>query len=312
MCDGVTQFVARQALIRSYAKINLFLDIVCKRRDGYHNIETIFQTISLHDVIEIELTSSTFELTCSDPAIPTGRENLVHKAFRAASDCLKYAGGARIRIEKSVPPGAGLGGGSSNAAATLVAMTRLLEGGMSESQLQELGRTLGADVPFFITGGAAAGWQVGDKILSLPALPKTWIVLAIPHGVAVSTKEAYADVRAPDCEGRYPETLSECSEKLQGRVQVIESLGRSSATEKLGSILFNSFEESVFSRHPEIAKAKELLMTSGADGALMSGSGSAVFGLARSAAHADELKRTVENAGTCRWFVAHTLPHGME
>ena len=152
--------MSRAAVIKCFAKINLFLDVVCKRADGYHNIETIFQTISLNDVMELELTPSEMEVTCDDPTVPTDRSNLALKAFLRLKEATGCKGGVRIKIKKNIPPGSGLGGGSSNAAAALVALNRMLGGGLSEEQLRGIARDFGADVPFFISGGLAAAFDL--------------------------------------------------------------------------------------------------------------------------------------------------------
>ena len=300
----------KKTVIHCPAKINLFLDVICKRPDGYHNIETIFQTISLSDSLEIELAASGTTITSNNSSIPLDETNLAVKAFRKLAGIVTYNGGIRIHIEKNIPPEAGLGGGSSNAAATLLAMNHLLQAGMSEAQLCALGGELGADVPFFIFGGLAAAWQIGDKMLQLPPLPGSHLVVAIPHNVAVSTKEAYGTLGAAECKNALPESLSDCSERLRANVGALRSSTPLPDIEKITSILYNAFEQPVFTQYPAIARMKDALLAAGARGALMSGSGSAVFALADSSEHAREIKDTVESASNCKCLVAQTIDGG--
>ncbi len=304
--------MARRAVITSFAKINLFLDVVCKRRDGYHNIETVLQTVGLSDVMEIEVTSTGVEISCDDPAVPTDESNLACKAFLGLKEALGYRGGVRIRIEKNIPPRSGLGGGSSNAAATLVALNHLLEGGLSDDRLREIAAGIGADVPFFISGGLAAAWRIGDKLAPLPAPPRSLIVLAIPRDLGVSTAAAYRMVAAPECEGPVPEKLSECSGRLNACVKALDSPSPLGMNEEVGTVLHNSLEQPVFSLHPEIAELKALLLGAGAKGALMSGSGSAVFGLAESFEHAEEIMRAVGRSASCTCLTVATVGCGSE
>jgi len=302
----------KKAAIKCPAKINLFLDVICRRPDGYHNIETIFQTISLSDSLEIELTASETIISSNDPSVPLDETNLAFRAFRKIADIVNYRGGIRIHIEKSIPPGAGLGGGSSNAAATLLAMNQLLQAGMLEAQLCELGGELGADVPFFIFGGLAAAWQIGDKMMRLPSLPGTHLVVAIPHNLAVSTKEAYGMLRAEDCGDALPEELSNCSERLRTNVSALHSSAPLSDIKGIGSILYNAFEKPVFTQYPTIARVKDALLAAGARAALMSGSGSAVFALADSSEHARDIKNAAENSSDCECLIVRTTDRGCE
>jgi 4-diphosphocytidyl-2-C-methyl-D-erythritol kinase len=303
---------SRKALINSFAKINLFLDVVCKRDDEYHNIETILQTISLSDMIEIELTSGGVEISCDNPAIPTDENNLAYRAFLSLKDALNYEGGVKIGLKKNIPIGSGLGGGSSNAAATLAALNYLLHGGLSELQLHDIARDIGADVPFFISGGLAAAWQIGDRMKLLPPLPQSFLVLAIPGNVSVSTSAAYAMLSMPPCKGYMPEKFSDCSDRLRHCVKALDSSRPLSLNHALNAILYNSFEKPVFAHHLEMAELKALLMKAGAKGALMSGSGSAVFGIADSFEDANRIQEKVAKSGVYPCFVVHTIDCGSE
>jgi 4-diphosphocytidyl-2-C-methyl-D-erythritol kinase len=302
--------VTKRVVIKSFAKINLYLDVICRRRDGYHNIETIFQTVSLADVIDLELTSSAVEIKCDNPLVPSDENNLVFKAFLGFKGTVRYNGGVKIWLRKLIPPAGGLGGGSSNAAAVIVGLDHLLRTKLSEDQMRRIAAPIGADVPFFISGGLAAAWRIGDKLKTLHPLPKSYIVIAIPRNVAVSTASAYKTLTAPTCSQPSPRNLSQCSDHLMTCVKALgahEPLSRNSA---FLSLLHNSLEEPVFTHYPEIGKMKKSLLEVGARGALMSGSGSAVFGLADSLSHAREIKKALEGFHDCASFVTSTTDSG--
>lgn len=261
------------------AKINLFLEITGKRADGYHLLSIVFQTISLAD----ELTFSPagdLSLTCSDPTLPTDERNLVMRAALRMREHLKEPRGARIHLEKRVPMGAGLGGGSSDAAAVLKALPKLWHRKIGTSELQRLAVGLGADVPFFLKGGLCRATGIGERLTPLKPLVKTWLVLVYP-GFGVSTKEAYAKVKLP-------------------------YLKRSARLDQVRQTLFNRFEELVFPDHPELPRLKRQLLDAGATAALMSGSGSSVFGLVPSKEVGQSVLTTIRKQYPRSWLV-HTL-----
>ncbi len=250
-------------LVRSFAKINLALAVLGQRADGYHEIRTVFQSIDLHDDIEFH-PSPTLELGCEGMPDLRLEENLV---WKAATSLAKVAGGlrgCRILLRKRIPAGAGLGGGSSNAAATLLGLSRFWNLQLPAGEISSLAASLGADVPFFLTGGTALGIGRGDEIYPLPSLPPAHLVLIYP-GVHVSTAEAYRSLRLVL-------TTSETTHKIQGFCG-----GLRSGWECL-PMLFNDFETSILPAQPAIREAKELLVGLGSSAALMSGSGSSVFG----------------------------------
>ncbi len=304
--------MATRVLIHSFAKVNLFLDVICKRDDGYHNIETVFQRVSLSDSIEVELTPSAVAVTCNNPAVPADESNLACKAFLKLKGVLSYKGGVRISLKKNIPVGSGLGGGSSNAAATLVALNRLLQGGLSERELSRIAREVGADVAFFISGGLAAAWQIGDRIKPLRPFPPSFLVLAVPNDVSVSTSAAYSLIAADPCGGVMPERFSDCSDRLKRCVNALERSTPLFVNGELPAILHNSFETPVFARYPGIAELRSLLLESGAKAALMSGSGSAVFGIASSYEDAERIQKRVAKHGIHWSVVVHTIDRGSE
>ena len=304
--------MAERALIKTFAKINLYLDVICRRPDDYHNIETIFQTIDLCDTLDIELAPFGIDVTCNHPAVPPDETNLVARAFIALKEATDYTGGIRIAIEKNIPPGSGLGGGSSNAAATLAALNQMLGCGLPDRRLREMASRLGADVPFFLSGGRAAAWGIGDKIMPMPASQESWLVTAVPRDLTVSTPEAYARLHAPACNEYNPESFTECTKGLMSRAKTLGKRRPMHEIRGIESMLHNSLEDSVFSRHPEILRLKEAAIEAGARCALMTGSGSAVYGLAISEKDARSIASKLGDLADCDCFAVKTTSHGMQ
>lgn len=274
--------VARRARVRALAKINLALRVLGKRPDGYHELRTIFQTISLADTIEIAFTpgrKSAIELA-DDLGIS---DNLVTKAARLAMDALKISGSVEMRLAKRIPMGAGLGGGSSDAAAVLLALPVLAGRRPDLLQLHALAHELGSDVPFFLLGGRAVGIGRGTELFPLPDPPPAAGVLATP-AVHVSTARAYRDL----------------SPRLTTESQQNKMVSFQTQTWDAGcGAASNDFEEVVFEQHRSLALLKRRLLRAGAATALMTGSGSALFGLFRTAG---EASRARESLGEERSF----------
>lgn len=248
--------------IRSFAKINLALSVLGRRPDGYHDIQTVFQTISAGDEIEFRA-SSRLELICEGLPDVRREDNLVWKAASALAS-LFPARGAEITLRKNLPAGSGLGGGSANAAATLLGLRRFWELDIPDSVLISEAEKLGSDVPFFLTGGTAFGSGRGEKIDPMPDFPSTHLAVVFP-GVHVSTAEAYRSLNlALTSTEKDPRIL-----RFRAQVQ--------SGTVHLSGI-FNDFETSVLNAYPEIQEAKKFLEEKGAAAVLLSGSGSSVFG----------------------------------
>lgn len=250
--------MARTLRIRSLAKINLDLRVLHKRSDGYHNLRTIFQTISLADTIDFTYSPARRLSLELDSDIPG---NLIGKAAEA----LAIPGRFEIKLTKRIPMGGGLGGGSSNAAATLVAIPALAGKRVGLETLIELGARLGSDVPFFLLGGTAAGVDRGTELYPLPDLKGYPAVLVTP-GIHVSTADAYRALNRPNSSG----TLADAPAVVAWTM----------AAEPLASWQCrNDFEEVVFPLHPQLKSIKGKLLKLGADLALMSGSGSTLFGI---------------------------------
>lgn len=261
--------------VRSHAKINWALRILGKRPDGYHDLETLFQTISLHDTITISQ-SDELRLTCNEPTIPTGDSNLILRAARALG-----VPPVAIELEKRIPAEGGLGGGSSNAAATLVALARMFS--IDDRHLHEIASSIGSDVPFFLLGGTAYATGRGEELISLPSPAPIPLLLVFPEE-RVSTPAAFGLVR------RYsqPAGIDAFDEAVRG-----DLLSHS-------ELLVNDFEKPLFAAIPKLAELKRRLQDSGAAWAGMSGSGSTIVGAFRSGTLRDAAERSFSGVRTQR------------
>ena len=257
--------------IPAFAKINLRLDILGKRPDGFHELRTIFQTISLHDELRlrtsrrpgIALTIAGNESLSTEPA----QKNLVYRAVEALRRELKIRSGVEIELRKKIPAGRGLGGGSSDAAAALFGYLRLTRKKMEPARLIEIASSLGADVPFFLLGGRALGIGKGDEIYPLEDIPRQHLLVISPKEIHIPTPDAYRWLEA----GPLPLTNRAADPKLLKFCALSWSA--------LGSGLSNDFEGPVFRRHPRLDPIKRALLRGGAAEASLAGSGSAVFGV---------------------------------
>src|SRR5271154_6862735 len=260
----------------AFAKINLCLHVLGRRADGYHELRTIFQTIGLHDTLEMSLlprgSRAGILFECDDPALPTGRENLVWRAVAAARRALRLSAGVRVRLEKCIPVGRGLGGGASDAAMALAGVELLAGRHLPPEERFRIAAELGSDVPFFLLGGRALGVGRGEEIYPLPEAAKRSVVVVSPAGIAVSTREAYGWLRAPAL------TTKASARKLRSFCALSWS-GQ-------GSHLENDFEAAVFRHHPRLARIKRAFLQHGAAGVALAGSGSAVFGVFQTPAQA--------------------------
>jgi 4-diphosphocytidyl-2-C-methyl-D-erythritol kinase len=288
--------IVRKKSVRlpAFAKINLCLHVVGKRPDGYHELRTIFQAISLHDTLELALVSEPgIFLETSDPALPAGPENLVYRAIDAIGCEIGIRGGIRARLEKRVPVARGLGGGSSDAAAAIIGVLRLTQKTAKKSiplaRLMEIAAGLGADVPFFLFGGRALAVNRGDEIYPLPNAPKQTIVVVSPRDIGVSTKDAYQWISA----------------ELTNRVEPPRIWGFCALCwSRQGAGISNDFEGPVFRRHPRLGEIRDGLLKRGAADAALAGSGSAVFGIFRNPAQARRAARAFPEDSV---FVVETL-----
>jgi 4-diphosphocytidyl-2-C-methyl-D-erythritol kinase len=264
----------------SGCKVNLLLNILGRRADGFHALETLMQPVALHDRLDFTRGGSSLELTCSDPRLPLDGANLVYRAaaaFRQAAGCTD---GVRIHLEKRIPLAAGLGGGSGNAATTLLALNELFGRPLPGTRLQELAAGLGSDVPFFLQDGPALGTGRGELIEPLAAFPalRGATLLLIHPGFGISTPWAYQQL------ARFPQALNGTpgrAARLIQRLQVAD-------LERAGQEFYNSLEAPALDKYPVLALYQEFLREQGAAATLMSGSGSTTFAYFAQAAGAEK------------------------
>ena len=283
--------------IRAPAKLNLSLRVVGKRADGYHLLDSVMVPISLYDEVTVnpvkrKTAKRKIDVTviCQHPLVPSGRRNI---AYRAAALLVQRSTAERdyhIGINKVIPVGAGLGGGSSDAAATLIAMNRLLALKLSPSELKRIAAPLGADVPFFIDGRPARARGIGDHLTPIRNFPRLWAVVLYP-GFPVSTSSVYR---------KFTLTLTKPTANTS-----INSLLRSA--DGLRKLLVNDLESVTVRRYPELGSLKERLIREGAIAALMSGSGSSVFGIFTSRQSAQKAFRQLRKAGGSQAFLVRVL-----
>lgn len=277
--------------VRAAAKINLYLDVIRRREDGFHEIETLYQPVSLWDELTFTKANSGIVVEGDDARVPWNEDNLCH---RAASLVLARCGrgaGVRIQVVKGIPPGAGLGGGSSDAAATLLAVNRLFECGLTEGDIGAHAASLGSDVPFFLLGRPAIGRGRGELLEEVPGLRKGWILIVKPD-VTVSTKWAYQNLNLVLTRGAGTATLSALLEGLQGFPSIPLAT-------------HNSFEDGIRRRFPSVSGILEALKAENTVLSSLSGSGSACFALFR---EESEAKRVGERLNKEGFFVRVVQP----
>lgn len=255
----------RRAISRSYAKINLTLDVLNRRDNGYHDIDMIMQTVSLFDLVIVDRTEGAMSISTNLRYLPTNEKNIAYKAALAFYEKTGIKGGARIMIHKNIPVAAGLAGGSGNCAAVLVSLNMLHNEPLSDAELLDLGATLGADVPYCIKGGTQRAEGIGEILSPLPQMKDAYILMVKPP-ISVSTAAIYESIdsapitKRPDTEG------------------VIDALREGSIVGVAGK-LCNVMEAVTVKMYPVIGGIKEKMMMNGALGAVMSGSGPTVFGI---------------------------------
>ena len=263
----------RRARLSALAKINLGLKVLGRRPDGYHELRTVFQTVSLADTLEVEFTParSTNISLLSDPEIPG---NLVERAARLALDALRLTGRVEFRLKKRIPMGAGLGGGSSDAAAVLLALPVLAGKRLPAAELLNLAASLGSDVPFFLLGGTAVAVGRGAELYPLPDRPPAAGLVVAPH-LHVSTAEAYQSLGR----GEATLTLAAWQNMISSFQPYVWELGQALPGSLGPAAGENDFESVVFSKYRQLKSLKRRLEKLGASPAMLSGSGSALFGL---------------------------------
>ena len=276
----------------SPCKVNLLLNILGRRADGFHELETIMQPVNLCDRLSFMREGSAIQLTCSEPTLPTDSGNLVH---RAAAAFLQQAGiqdGVRIHLEKNIPMAAGLGGGSGNAATTLLALNEMFGSPLTPLQLDAIAASLGSDIPFFLQDKPALAIGRGEKVTSLAAFPalRGAAFLLIHPGFGISTPWAYKEL------ARFPSALN----GTPGRAEKLVTLLNAADIAVAGAAFYNSLEAPALDKYPLLALYQEFLRANGAAAALMSGSGSTTFAIARSLSDAKEIEqRVLAKFGPC-------------
>jgi 4-diphosphocytidyl-2-C-methyl-D-erythritol kinase len=287
--------MGRTLTLKAFAKINWTLRVLGKRTDAFHEICTLFQTVSLHDLLHFEEADG-LTLTCDDASIPTDQRNLIIQAATLLQETFPEARarGARIHLEKRIPSPGGLGGGSSNAWTAICGLVELWRIPLNDAILAVLPRRLGSDVPFFTMGGTALGTGRGDLVAQVEDREERHVIIVTPD-VRVPTDQAYAGLSSPTLtSGDLNRILPVC------RADVLSTNPRLSA-------LINDFEPTVFEAHPEIARVKMALLELGAVNAAMSGSGASVFAVFDKEETRQTALKALDQESTWRKFAVSTV-----
>lgn len=272
---------------KAYAKINLFLDILFKREDNYHELNMVMQSISLHDVIKIKKSKQGIKISCTDKSIPLDKRNIVYKAVEIFKEYTHIKYGVKIVIKKNIPTEAGLAGGSTDAATTLILLNNIFKTKLSISKLEKMALEIGSDVPFCISGGIKKVQGKGEILKRIKNLPRTFFVLVKPS-INISTKEAYS---------LFDKNVKK--RNIESILKVIELEN----IEMISNQLYNEFEEYLFPRNSQLVKLKNDINDTGALGCLMTGSGSVVYGVYKNRSNAkmaySQLNRKYNNCFIC-------------
>ncbi len=272
----------RMLTVKANAKINLTLDILGKRDDGFHEVSMVMQSVTLHDTIELEKIQEGIQLEIDIPNLKADSSNLAWRAAELLINECHVDGGVRIRLKKRIPMAAGLAGGSADAAGVLRGVNQLYELGLTTEKLCEYGAMLGSDIPFCIMGGTMLATGRGEVLQELSPMPKSYIVLAKPP-VDVSTAWAYSEYDNVGVE-KHPDNELFCQELEKGNLESISGL------------LCNVLESVTIKRYEVISKLKDIMLQQGALASMMSGSGPTVFGIASSKTVAEDIAAAVRIA----------------
>lgn len=285
----------------SPCKVNLLLNILGKRPDGFHELETVMHPVPVHDRLTFLRRGNGIQLTCSEPSLPTDSRNLVYRAAEAFLKTASINEGVTMHLEKCIPLAAGLGGGSGNAATTLLGLNQIFDQPLTRTQLETLAASLGSDIPFFLQDKPALATGRGEKIQSLdffPALRGTALLLIHP-GFGIATAWAYQQL------AKFPEGLN----GRPGRAQKLLSLLQTADLRTAAAEFYNSLEAPALEKYPLLALFQEFLRENGALGTLMSGSGSSTFALVESKTTAETLaEKSKGKFGSTTWTSVVTLP----
>lgn len=280
------------------AKLNLYLDVISRRDDGYHDIETVFQTISLWDRLTFSPGGTRTQLTVSGIKVPVSSDNLILKAAALLEKAAGRKSPVAIHLEKRIPVAAGLGGGSSDAAATLLALNRIWNLNWDGRKLARLASELGADVPYFLKGGTLVAVGRGDETIRSFQCRQAWFVLVFPP-FGLSTREVYTH---PALKCSHRSALGSVSPECRRAAAAWQK-------RRWSDTLYNALELPALALRPELGEIKERLLREGCAGALMSGSGSTVFGVCPGRAEASAAAEAMERAGYATMVVS-SAPRG--
>ncbi len=276
--------------LNAHAKINLSLDVLSRREDGYHNLQMIMQTIQLHDTVNVSEIQTGIEIQCQAPYVPNNSSNIAYKAAELLLGSYKINKGVRIVIDKKIPVAAGLAGGSSDAAAVLKGINTLFNLGIELSELMKIGKTIGADVPYCLLGGTALAEGIGEKLTPIKPLENIPLVLVKPK-IGVSTAWVYKNLNLDNINNR-PDTKELITAIEEGNIRFV--------AENMSNVL----ESVTAPRYSIIDKIKKDLTDKGAIGSMMSGSGPTVFGIFENSTTAQAAKKAL-NIKNCDVILTH-------
>ncbi|MCX7918825.1 MAG: 4-(cytidine 5'-diphospho)-2-C-methyl-D-erythritol kinase [bacterium] len=280
-------FLSLSMLLKAYAKVNLFLEIVARRDDGYHDLVTILQTINLYDTIRLTIQPKKINLTCNIPELPIDSCNLAYRAASLLQEKTGVKQGISIHLEKNIPIGAGLGGGSSDAAAVLIGCNKLWNCNLSYDELTEIGCQLGMDVPFFLRGGTALALGKGERIVRQLPTPELVFVVVYPN-FPISTATVYKHFNIASIINKKDPT------------EIISAIETNNCS-KIACLLFNRLEITTFNLYPKLVEVKQKLVRLGCVNVLMTGSGSAIFGIASEKSQGERIVQKIDKEQ--QWWV---------
>ncbi len=282
--------------IKAFAKVNLFLEILARRPDGYHEIDSVFQEVDLADDLTLTDQPAELTLTCSNPAIET-EHNLAYLAARMLREVTGTRRGVHIEIQKNIPTGAGLGGGSSDAAATLAGLNRLWDLGLDRPQLVEIGQAIGSDVPFFLYGGTARVQGRGETVTPQVSAKPCYLVILFPD-FSIPTEQVYKNLK-----------LDLTSERRDG-ISMLHALSQGQVSE-VGLLMFNRLQPVALDLHPALQNHLHTFAQCKSNGVLMSGTGSSIFALHDSREAAQETyERVCGTDGDAHFYIVESTKHG--
>lgn len=299
-----------QLILNSPAKLNLYLKVINKRPDGYHNIVTLFERINLFDRIRLTSNKSgKISVTCNHPQVPIGPKNLVYKVARLLKEKYQISEGIAIDIDKTIPVAAGLAGGSTNAATVIMGLNRLWKLNLSRAEMVDIASQIGSDVPFFIYDTSwALGTQRGNHIQPFKINRELWHILVVPK-IKMQTPKVYSHIRIPTNDNlakKVEATDTNMLTKKRDDVNILVHKLRTSNIISISSLLYNDLEKIVVQICPRINQLKERLKSLNAKGVTVSGSGPSVYGLTDSKQEAEQIQTQLSNRYS-QVFVVRTL-----